>query len=71
MDESQTKYPFHQRFLDFLYANDIYTIAGGPNWDENYQKICDFSYTLCQCVTVYVNMVNDEVVTVKLLDHYG
>jgi len=71
MSTDQTKYLFYQRIIDFFWKHDIWTIAGGPNWEENYKFICETSYSMCQGVTIYANMVNDEAVPMKVLEHYA
>lgn len=51
--------------------NDVWTIAYGPNWDENYAKICDFDQILCATVGVYVSITMGEAVPTKVLLHYA
>jgi hypothetical protein len=35
MDEGQTHIVYNRFWIDFLHDNDIWTIAYGPNWEEN------------------------------------
>merc|ERR1712046_76535 len=42
MAKSQTDEIFTAEIVDFLTTNNIWTIGGGPNWEDNYKKICDF-----------------------------
>ena len=50
MSEANSEGVYIKEYVDFLNDNDVWTIAAGPNWDENYQKIKDFSEDLAnQC----------------------
>lgn len=71
MSVENTAGVWNKEYIDFLRENDIYTIAAGPRWPENFKKICDYDEGLCAAATMYAQMVNDEALPVKVLDHYA
>jgi len=71
MSELNSKELYVKEFVDFLNENDIWTIAAGPNWDENLQKIKDFSDVLYGNVIYYDMATNDEPIATKVLFHYA
>jgi len=71
MSEDNSKELYVKEFVDFLNENDVWTIAAGPNWDENLQKIKDFSEVLYNNVIYYDMMTNDEPISTKVLFHYA
>jgi len=72
MSVHQTEGIFNKEYIDFLNENDIWTMGGGPNWDENLAKCCAYDDVLCAQATMYTEIAYEgEATPVRVLEHYA